>query len=129
MNKLPNKTVRDEERRLPNYVRIHRRKVGLSQRELGRILGYQNEFPISKHERFHATPTLATALGYEIVFRIPVSEIFAGLKELVEEDVEQRMMELGTTLGKRGVNDPRAAMIARKLEWLSERKGTESGIF
>lgn len=129
MNKLPNKRVRDEERRLPNYVRIHRRKVGLSQRELGRILGYQDEVPISRHERFHATPTLITALGYEIVFRIPVSEIFAGLKDLVEEDVERRMIELGTTLGQRGASDPRAAMIARKLEWLSERKSTESGIF
>jgi|HubBroStandDraft_2_1064218.scaffolds.fasta_scaffold327670_2 DNA-binding XRE family transcriptional regulator len=128
MKKLPNNKDRNEERRFPNYVRIHRRKVGLSQRELGRVLGYQDEFSISKHEQFHSTPTLVTALGYEIVFRVPVSEIFAGLKDQVEEDIEQRLVELELRLGQRGAGDRRAATIARKLEWLCERKNTESGI-
>jgi|SRR5208282_1132742 len=122
MKKLPNNKRKDEERRFSNYVRIHRRNVGLSQRELGQILGYQNEFPISKHERFYCTPTLVTALGYEIVFQVPVSEIFAGLKDQVEEHIELRLAELETQLGQRGARDRRAATIARKLEWLCERK-------
>ncbi len=126
MKKLPNN--KETERRLPNYVRIHRRRVGLSQRELGQILGYQDEVPISKHERFHATPPLVTALGYEIVFRVPVSEIFAGLKDQVEEDIEQRLVELEISWEQHSARDRRAAMIARKLEWLCERKSTESGM-
>jgi hypothetical protein len=123
MKQLP--TNNETDRRLPNYVRIHRRRVGLSQLDLSRILGYQDEFPISKHERFHSTPPLATALGYEIVFRVPVSEIFAGLKDQVEEDIEQRLVELEMRLGQHGAKDRRAAVIARKLEWLCERRNSD----
>jgi len=67
------------DRRLPNYLRTHRRRVGLTQEELGGVVGYEDDGTITKHEKFQSTPPLETAIGYEIVFRVPVSEIFAGL--------------------------------------------------
>jgi DNA-binding XRE family transcriptional regulator len=119
MKTLPNNN--EPERRLANYLRIHRRMVGLSQRELGQILGYPDEFPISKHERSHAVPPLVIALGYEIVFRVPVSEIFAGLKDQVERDIEKRTGKLEARLQQNSTQDRGSMAIARKLEWLCAR--------
>lgn len=112
--------------RLTNYLRTHRKKTGLSQRDLGRILGYQDEGPISRHERFHAQPPLLIALGYEIVFRIPISEIFAGLRDAVEQDIEERLSELERGLQETSGKGRHATGTARKLEWLSERKSSET---
>lgn len=108
--------------RLPNYLRTHRKKTGLSQRDVGRVLGYQDEGPISRHEQFHSAPPLLIALGYEVVFRVPISEIFAGLRDAVEQDVEERLSELEQELQKRSGKGRHAAGTARKLEWISERK-------
>ncbi len=113
------------DRRLANYLRTHRRNVGLTQRELGQILGYCDEGSVSRHERFHATPPLVVALGYEIVFRVPVSEIFAGLRDGVEGDVEERLAALEKNLEQRSAKDRNANAIARKLMWLCERRNSE----
>src|SRR5229473_1003129 len=99
------------EQRLANYLRVHRRRVGLSQHELGRVLGYQDEGPISRHERFHSMPPLVIALSYEIVFRVPVSEIFAGLRDTVEADIEERLAELENRLQQGSVRDRHAVGI------------------
>ena len=114
------------DQRLPNYLRTHRRNVGLSQRELAKILGQCNEGPVSRHERFRATPSLTVALSYEIVFRVPVSEIFAGLRDKVEEEVEKKLGELEEQLGQRSTKDRNANATARKLMWLSERRNSEN---
>lgn len=113
------------DQRLANYLRMHRRNVGLTQRELGHILGHCNEGPVSRHERFRATPSLAVALGYEVVFRVPVSEIFAGLRDEVEEEVEEKLVELEEQLGQRSTKDRNANVTARKLIWLCERRNSE----
>ncbi len=115
-----------EDQRLANYLRTHRRNVGLTQRELGRILGHANEGPVSRHERFRATPSLVVALGYEIVFRVHVSEIFAGLRDEVEEDVETKLVELEEQLGQRSARGRDANATARKLMWLSGRRNLEA---
>jgi DNA-binding XRE family transcriptional regulator len=112
-------------RRLPNYLRTHRRKVGLTQRELGLVLGYGDEGTVSKHEKFDATPPLEIAIGYGIVFRVPLSELFAGLRDEVGGEIEGRLAELEEHLGRQSVRDRNAIAIARKLMWLSERKSAE----
>ena len=70
-------------------------------------------------------PPLAVALSYEVIFRVPVSEIFAGLRDDVEDDIEARLTELEETLQKHSARDRHAIAIARKLEWLSERRNME----
>jgi DNA-binding XRE family transcriptional regulator len=111
--------------RLTNYLRTHRRKTGLSQRDLGRVLGYQDEGPVSRHERFQVLPPLRIALGYEIVFHIPISEIFAGLRDAIEQDIEKELVNLERGMQERSGKGRHAAATARKLEWLSERKNSE----
>ena len=113
------------DQRLPNYLRAHRKKVGLTQRELGRVLDCLDEGTISKHETFRITPPLEIAIRYEIVFRVPISEIFAGLRDEVEKEVEDRLAELEEELGRHSARDRNAIATAQKLVWLSGRKSGE----
>ncbi len=114
------------EQHLPNYLRTHRKTAGLTQRELGLILGYEDAGPVSRHERFQSIPPLIVAIGYEIVFGVPLSKIFAGLQETVEQVVEDRIAELEGSLGQRSARGPQAAVTARKLEWLCARKADQA---
>jgi|HubBroStandDraft_5_1064220.scaffolds.fasta_scaffold332912_2 DNA-binding XRE family transcriptional regulator len=107
---------------LANYLRAHRKKTGLTQDDLARVLGFTNRDAISRHERFGAVPTLLVALSYEILYGAPISEIFAGLTETVELNVEAQLADFETYLGQQSAAGPRAAAIARKLQWLSERR-------
>jgi len=111
---------------LANYLRAHRRKTGLTQHDLARVLGYVNRGPISRHERLESVPSLLIALSYEVVYRVPVSEIFAGLAETVEFNVEAQLAQFETYLGEQSARSSQAIAIARKLEWLSERRTSGS---
>jgi len=114
-------TTQDSEKHLPNYIRIHRRRAGLSQEELGELLGFRAE-SVARHEQFQAVPDLRIAIGYEIVFRIPVSELFAGLRGDAATEVEAKLARLEELLGRRNASGRDANETARKLVWLSERK-------
>jgi DNA-binding XRE family transcriptional regulator len=107
---------------LANYLRAHRRKTGITQHELAQFLGYGTHGAVSRHERLGAVPSLVVALSYQALYRIPVSEIFVGLTETVEFHIEAQLAEFENYLGEQSAEGNRAAMIARKLEWLSERR-------
>ena len=107
---------------LGNYIRMHRLNANLSQRDLGKLLGYANEGEVWKHEASHSLPTLLMAISYEVIFRAPITEIFPGVHESVAQAVEQRLTELETELRKRGGNGRHAAVNARTLQWLEERR-------
>ena len=105
-----------------NHLRHHRKKAGLSQRELGRILGYGNEGTISRHEESRSIPPLLSGLGYEVVFGASISSLFPGLRKSVEQAIEQRLRELEHELQDKARNGVRASLIAQKLAWLDERR-------
>lgn len=111
------------EEHLPNYIRIQRRRSGLSQRELSALLGFRIE-SLARHELFHTLPALDMAIRYEVVFRVPVSELFAGLREEIATDIEAKLALFEAELGKRSAKGRNANEIARKLLWLSERKNS-----
>lgn len=106
---------------LSNYVRMYRRKAGFTQRELGVLVGYGYESPVSRHERFLSLPPLAVALGYEILFEAPISELFAGVYEEVNIGIEERLTDLETTLKSHGEED---VAKKNKLAFLRERKSS-----
>ncbi len=87
--------------RLPNYLRMYRKRAGLSQEELARLLGCRTGPKVSRYEHFKREPTLGTALACESVFRIPVREIFAGFGDAVERDVAKRARHLARVLKAR----------------------------
>ena len=112
---------------LANYLRMHRKKTALSSKELGMLLGY-DETAILRHEKFQSAPSLLMALGYEIIFGVPISELFPGLRESVAQDVEGRIEQFKQMLEEESGRGPRATTTARKLEWIYERSGTTTQI-
>lgn len=115
---------RSKGRRLLNYIRMHRRRSGLSQRDLEEVLGYC-EGSVSQHEQFRANPSLRTALAYEVIFRIPIADIFSGLRESIEEQIESRLAAMESKLGQRSGRDHSANATARKLIWLAQRRNPD----
>ena len=108
------------------YLRFIRRRSGLSQRQLARILGTVTPSQVSRHERSVTPPNLLTALGYQAVFRQPISEIFPGFYHAVEMAVSERIQELENELGNSAAKGRAAAPIARQLEWICERNNPDS---
>jgi len=108
------------------YLRFLRRKSGLSQRELARILGNVTASQISRHERSVTPPSLFTAFGYQAVFQRPASDIFPGLYHTVEAGAEERLEAFASELGNSTAIGRSAAPVARRMEWLWERKNPES---
>ena len=110
-----------ENQRLGNYLRTHRKRAGLSQHTLATVLGL-SEHQLSRYERMQTLPPLVTALAFEFIFGISVSELFAGLHDTVQCDVEGRLHKLETALQDTSAKCPSAAATARALEWMEERR-------
>jgi DNA-binding XRE family transcriptional regulator len=108
---------------LANYLHVYRKKTGLTQREIGVLVGYPKAPAISRHERCHSLPPLLTALAYEVVFGVPVGDIFPGVRELVASGVEDRISELEKLLEQAKEEDHHSsAMTERKLKWINDRR-------
>jgi transcriptional regulator with XRE-family HTH domain len=108
------------------YLRFLRRKSGLSQRELARLLGNVTASQISRHERSVTPPSLLTAFGYQTVFQKPASDIFPGLYHTVEAGANERLEVFERELGNSTAIGRSAVTVARQMEWLWERKHPES---
>jgi DNA-binding XRE family transcriptional regulator len=109
-------------KQIPNRIYVHRRKASLSQRELAMLIGYVDEGAVARHERFDSLPPFLIALAYEIIFQVPVSELFFGLRDTVESVVEERINDLKNSLEERDARGKYATRDARKLEWLATRQ-------
>ena len=101
-------------RKLPNYLKTHRKRVGFSQEELAFLLGFQNPAIVSRYELSVRQPSLQTALAYEAVFGTPLPELFAGVYEEIEREVAGRARELAQKI----YTDKPDPATARKLEHL-----------
>lgn len=110
------------ERKLHNCLRAHRRRSGLSQREVAFLLGAsRGGAQVSRHEKRRRLPPLRAALGYEVIYGVPANELFAGVSDAVAQKVKGRMMKLQRKLQvpqKRGIETRQAT---KKLSWFRER--------
>jgi glycerol dehydrogenase-like iron-containing ADH family enzyme len=111
-----------ENRILPNYLRTYRKRSGLSQRELGLLLGYKERGEVPRHEQFISSPPLLIALAYEVIYRAPISTLFLGMHDAVKATIENRLANLEKDLQGRSATDHDAGSIARKLEWMTDRR-------
>jgi DNA-binding XRE family transcriptional regulator len=112
--------------KLANYLRYHRKRLGLNQRELARLIGYSNEVAVSRHERQSVTPPLEIALRYQAVFRVEISVLFPTAYEVACEIVEVGFSNLERELHDSTAKGRSAAIIARKLEWIWKRSNPEA---
>ncbi|HEV2693370.1 MAG TPA: hypothetical protein VG347_10790 [Verrucomicrobiae bacterium] len=83
---------------LSNYLLINRKRLALSQEEVGFLIGAKGsgkESMVSREESFDRESSLQTAIAYELIYGKPLRELFAGLYEEVERDVAERARLLG----------------------------------
>ena len=102
-------------RLLTNYLRTYRKRSGLTQEEVGYLLGCANGSKVSRYEHYRRIPNLDTALTYEAIFRTPVQDLFAGL---FAED-ERKMLKRIGRLGKKLLAKPETPLVNAKLEALA----------
>lgn len=102
-------------RLLTNYLRTYRKRSGLTQEEVGYLLGCANGSKVSRYEHYRRIPNLDTALAYEAIFRTPVRDLFAGL---FAED-ERKMLKRMGRLGKKLLAKPETPLVNAKLEALA----------
>jgi len=78
---------------LPNYLQTQRKRLSLSQEEVGFLLGIAGMSKgnkVCRDENFAREPSLQDALAYEAIYGRPVRELFAGLYQQAEQDVAAR---------------------------------------
>jgi transcriptional regulator with XRE-family HTH domain len=106
---------------LRNYLRTYRKKAGLSQRDVGLLLG-REEGQIARHESSYSKPPLALALQYEALFHVPVSKLFDGAYESAEDSMKKRLAAFEATLKTQDSRRGRERGREKKLQWLLSRK-------
>ena len=100
-------------RRLENYLRTFRKRLGFTQQEVAMLLGCSDGSEVSRHERFGQRPALATAFLYGLLFCVPLEELFAGVYDEAGEDLIHRVSRLVEELKKH----PNAGVL-RKRQFL-----------
>src|SRR2546423_1502121 len=83
-----------------HYLRAFRKRSGLSQEEVGFLLGVKNGAKISRYEQGHRIPPLHTAIAYAAIFNVPVQQLFPDLQSETQDEIEKRLWELRSRLEK-----------------------------
>jgi DNA-binding XRE family transcriptional regulator len=86
------------------------------------MVGLKSAATLSRCEWGHRLPSLKTALAFEALFGIPAGQIFSGAFAAAVKETEERLQALEHALQKTSGTGPKAAITARKLVWLTERK-------
>jgi hypothetical protein len=76
------------------------------------LLGCRAGSKVSRYERFARTPSLLTVFAYEIIFRTPARDLFAGTFEAASLSTLKRTRELITRLKRRPSNRLISAQLA-----------------
>lgn len=83
---------------LQNYVRSHRKLSGLTQAEIAYLLKSDHSQIVSRIERGQQQPDLEEALAFEVVFDVPLYDLFEGLYLDVQTGVQNRAYLLASKL-------------------------------
>jgi transcriptional regulator with XRE-family HTH domain len=103
-------------RPLANYLLTHRKRSGFTQEELAYLLGCKHRSKVSHYERGPRTPSLVGLIGYEVVFRAPVRDLFKGTYASLHADIRARAIRLHKRLDAR----PLTPRVKQKLDALVE---------
>lgn len=98
---------------LHNYLAMHRRRSGLSQDDVGHLLGIDRG-TVSHHELGSKQPTFETLLGYLRLYGVAAEELFAGAYHQVDSVIRTRASEL-----RHDLPHPTRPRDVQKLEFLA----------
>lgn len=73
-----------------NKLAWYRRRMGLSQEYVSRLIGYTDRSMLSRFETGRALPSVTTALQLEIVYRVPVAFLFDDLYGRLRNQIRAR---------------------------------------
>lgn len=102
---------------LSNYLRTHRKRSGLAQHELAELLGSKNGSKVSRYERGERNPSFATLIACEIIFGIPLTELFRGEATRIRTEVRHRAQRLSRKVDAR---KPFTPSVKRKFDFLAD---------
>lgn len=106
-------------RKLPNYLRTYRRRAGLTQKELGFLLGCKTGAKVSRYEHYQREPSLYAILSCDAIFGAPLCDLFAGMYSEARNKVAERAKAMLARL--QGL--PQTKRIAGKAKVLSRLIG------
>src|SRR6266404_1745159 len=73
-----------------NRLWIARKKVGLGQKSVARMLGYKSTSPISEYETGRLIPSLRTAFKLAVIYNLSLQELYAPLYGEIQQEIESR---------------------------------------
>lgn len=97
-------------------MRVLRRRLGLTQRELAYVIGYKSDSQISQIENGSRTPQLAEVLMIELVFGVPAVTIFPQIRLAVGTQVGHRLKRIMAGLREFDSFRPRLSYKSAQLE-------------
>ena len=101
---------------LHNYIRAHRRRLGLTQTDLAVILGQKSGSNVCKNERRRSEPNLRLAIAYSIILHVSVEQLFPGVYEKARSDLRSHIEASLQHLEKR----PHTPSVRRRQQTISE---------
>ena len=78
----------------PNRLSLLRKQNGLSQKQLAALVS-QDRTTISMYERGRVVPPLSCAAMFQLLFGVPIAEIFPDLFQTLERDLQWKRQKLG----------------------------------
>jgi transcriptional regulator with XRE-family HTH domain len=103
-------------RRLKNYLKMYRKRIGLTQEELAFLLGAKGDSKVSRYENSRRIPIFRAILGYSVIFQAPLQDLFAGHYDEVVIIIHKRAKRLQAKLGI----SPESPRLAHKMKFLEE---------
>ena len=70
-----------------NHLWIARKKIGLGQKSVARLLGHHTTSAISEYETGRILPNLRTALKLAAIYRTSVCDLYAPLYGRIEREI------------------------------------------
>ena len=80
----------DSSQQKQNNLVLYRKRMGLSQKQVARLLGHRDTSMISHYEHSRALPPLAMALRLEIVYRVPVAFLFPVMYDALKRQIREQ---------------------------------------
>lgn len=74
-----------------NRLKLTRKRRGIGQRQVASLLGFKKPTPISLYEHGSRLPSLETALGFEYIYDTPLSDLFYGLSQELQQNLHTKI--------------------------------------
>ncbi|HET9285301.1 MAG TPA: helix-turn-helix transcriptional regulator [Candidatus Angelobacter sp.] len=107
-------------KRLPHYLNTFRKRSGLSLNEIAHLLGNRDGAQFHRYETYQRVPPLDIAFALSAIFKVPIEDLFAGIRESAKADIPDRMAAVACSLKQREIQD---RVVMRKLSWIADNHG------